>query len=152
MSSIVTIGGGTTGVSLKVADAGATASATGTALLELISISPQITRGEKDVTHLGSGDWADFIPLLGRGTVNITGHLLPDKINLTTAPLFTRALAGTISAWALVLNDPTTPATIDWQGFITDFNPDIGGPEDELMISYTVRMTTKPTLTGFATT
>jgi len=153
MSSIVTIGGGTTGCSLKTAATGTVATTSGTAFLEITNIrGPLINMGERDVTHLSSGKLRDWLATLMDYTMDFEGHFLPDKANLTAQPIITNAIAGTTMAWGITYNDPTTAAKIDFEGFIRSFEPMVNGPDEELMFSCSVRGLTALTLTGFATT
>lgn len=157
MSSVATIGGGSTGCVLSMGASGASTNGTSasvTALIEIVSINPNVNWGEVDVTHLASGVRKDFIQGLMDYTVDVSGNYLPDKVDLTAAPLQTTATGGGTKTWKITFNETTAAtnqAVMIFEGFITRFSPAIQGPEEKVSLDFTIRGTSAITTAGFAT-
>ncbi len=95
---------------------------------------------EADATSLGSAGIAQMLPGTSSHTCTFSGVWLPDKHDLDTIKLIRNANARAVSAWKITWNDPTTPATAAFSGFITALDINVAGHDQPNTISGTIRI------------
>lgn len=122
-----------------------------TAVGEMVSINPNWSVGEADVTHLGSGGLSDFLPTRFMGTLSGSVNWLTDPdgpghvgvlgtvaAGALLAPLYNR----TVCAFELCFpanTDTDSPDNLFFKGFFTEVSPEVGR-DDGMSASYTIRM------------
>ena len=126
-------------------------SLTYTAVGEVVSLNPNWTVGEADVTHLGSGGFSDFLPTRFQGTLSGSVNWLTDPdgpghvgvlgavaAGALLSPLYNR----TVCAFELCFpsnSDTASPDNMFFRGFFTEVSPDVGR-DDGISAPFSIRM------------
>ena len=165
MSTLAQVGMGA-GLRMNVAPGTSTGTAltslTYTAVGEVVSLNPNWSVGEADVTHLGSGGYSDFLPTRFMGTLSGSVNFLTDPdgpghvgvlgtvaAGALLAPLYNR----TVCAFQLNFpanSDTDSPDNLFFRGFFTEVSPDVSR-DDGISASFSIRMSDSIIATNKAT-
>lgn len=123
-----------------------------TAVAEVTSISgPSLSRESVDVTHLKSvDDYMEFTAgMKNGGEVTFEGRFIPTNAthNDDAGGLLSDFEAGTINNWKLAFPDGSD---FTFSAFVTAIEPNIGGVNDPVNMSVTLKISGKPVLTQSA--
>lgn len=123
-----------------------------TDIAEVTSISgPGFSAESVDLTHLASPDnYMEFKPgMKNAGEVTIEGRWIPTEATLNddAGGLLDRFEKQSRDNYKILFPDGSD---IEFTGFITSFEPSIGGHSDPVNLSVTFKVTGKPTLTQAA--
>ena len=122
-----------------------------TTVAEVKSFSgPGFSRESVDFTHMESAnDYMEYKPgMKDGGEVTFEGNYIPDAATHdATTGLLSIFEAGTVGNWQLTFPDGSD---FTFAGFITALEPSIGGVNDPVSMSVTIKVTGKPTLTEAA--
>lgn len=145
------IGSGTT---LHWDPAGETAVPTfsaATLIAEVTNATINQTTNTADVTALDQSSVSQHLGGSRGATITVAGNFLPDDHNITAGPkLYGIFQARTICPFQFTFNDVTddgaqppagTASTLKGTGFITELSPNVGGHDEPLSFSMTIRVT-----------
>src|SRR5690606_20424656 len=122
-----------------------------TEVAEVVSISgPSYSRESVDFTHLKSpDDYMEFKPgMKDGGEVTFEGRWLPgNSTHDDSTGVLSLFEAGSIDNWKLTFPDGSD---ITFAAFVTGISPTVGGVDDPVNMSVTLKVTGKPTLTQAA--
>lgn len=124
---------------------GTTLSLGGTAIAQLVSVTPpSMENPTADVTHLGS-TWREFVATIPDGG-EISLNIEYDSAQATHATLASNFAAGTSGTWVVTLAD-SGGTTIGFAGPITNFEWDEIVVDDVVRASVTVKISGAVTIT-----
>lgn len=91
-----------------------------------------------DVTHLMSTA-KEFLPgLLDNGTVDVTCNFVNGTVQQQVRSDF---VAGTVSAWSIVLGGATTPITVSFNAFVTKCEGPILKVDSKVDMTFSLKLT-----------
>lgn len=122
-----------------------------TSVAEVVSMSgPGFTRESVDFTHMTSADdYMEYKPgMKDGGEVSFEGRWLPGNASHDASTgVLSLFEAGTTDNWKLTFPDGSD---FTFAAFVTAIEPSIGGVNDPVNMSVTLKVTGKPTLTQAA--
>ena len=122
-----------------------------TSVAEVVSMSgPNFSRESVDFTHMSSAnDYKEFKPgMKDGGEVTFEGRWLPgDSSHDASTGVLSLFEAGSIDNWKLTFPDGSD---FTFAAFVTGLSPSIGGVDDPVNMSVTLKVSGKPVLTPSA--
>lgn len=133
-----------------------------TAIGEVVSLNPNFSVGEADVTHLGSAGLSDFLPTRFQGTLSGSVNFLTDPDGpghvgvmgtVSSGPLLAPLYNRSVCAFQMNFpsnTDTDSPDNLFFKGFFTEVSPEVGR-DDGMSASFSIRLSDSIIATNNAT-